>query len=163
MGSHYQDKMVVRPSYLYNENPYFGKTAFLYRDRPQECSGSCWNVLYMLSTSYVKNGSTYILDTFYNKCEMLSHGWQGSQTSNVCVSSLVPGKSGKINWTYVKRTSTKKYMTIHIIVFDTQAVNRRVQVKAWCLQAPGQYLNQGWPRQLDQDHWYVTLSLWNNS
>ena len=33
--SHYKDKMVVRPSYLYNGNPYTGKMIYLYWDVPQ--------------------------------------------------------------------------------------------------------------------------------
>ena len=33
---YYKDKTVMRPSYLYNGNPYTGKTAYLYWDNPQD-------------------------------------------------------------------------------------------------------------------------------
>ena len=35
MDFHVKDKTVMRPSYLYHEYPYTGKTTFLYSDSPQ--------------------------------------------------------------------------------------------------------------------------------
>ena len=38
MGSQYNDKAVVKPSYLYNGESYIGKTVFLYWDGPNKVS-----------------------------------------------------------------------------------------------------------------------------
>ena len=43
----FKDKTVATPSYLYNENPYTGKTACLYWDGSQ--TGSCNDSLWVVS------------------------------------------------------------------------------------------------------------------
>ena len=40
-GSHIKDKTVAKPTYLYNGDPYTGKTASLYWDGPLACTWLC--------------------------------------------------------------------------------------------------------------------------
>ena len=48
--SHYEDKRVSRPSFLYNGNPYTGKTGSLYWDSPLfTCLPECYFIVYFLS------------------------------------------------------------------------------------------------------------------
>ena len=41
---HHKDKTVVKPSYLYNGNPYTGKTVYLYCDSPLESKSPYTNI-----------------------------------------------------------------------------------------------------------------------
>ena len=55
--SHYKDRTVLRPSYLYNRNPYSCKTASLWWIRPQEKfstrSHISWSPLVMVTSGYI--------------------------------------------------------------------------------------------------------------